>query len=240
MRIGYQAYLAQFRALSDAYWSSHVERDLEEFRARGVGGATWAAGTRWKPGMSQAEIDAVESAFGAKFPEDYRAVLATLNATTKPAIWYLFKGDTLHKAPSRHIFTDWIDGQGDIERALENVLAGILFDVEENALWLDIWGERPSDKDARADLIASLIEMAPKLIPLHSHRFLIAGLDLEPSPVVSIMQSDVIYYADSIERCLAEDFPDLALGLELPENTADESASMQALRDVPFWGALLS
>ena len=240
MRAGYQAYLAQFRALSDAYWSSHVERDLEEFRANGVGGATWAEGTRWKPGMSQAEIDAVEQSFGAEFPEDYRGFLATLNAATKPAIWYLFKGDTLHPAPARHVFTDWTDGQGDIKRALDGVVSGVLFDVERNALWLDEWGERPNEKSARADLVTSLITSAPKLIPLHSHRFLIAGLDLEPSPVVSIMQSDVIFYAESIEACLAADFPDLALGLELPETAIDQTAYLRTLRAVPFWGALLS
>lgn len=240
MRPGYQAYLAQFRALSEAYWSSHVERDLEDFRASGVGGATWAAGTRWKPGMSQAEIDAVEQSFGATFPEDYRAFLATLNAATKPAVWYLFKGDTLYPASPRHIFTDWNEGQDDIKGALDAVVSGILFDVERNALWLDEWGERPHDKGARADLVTALIEAAPKLIPLHSHRFLIAGLDLGPSPVVSIMQSDVIFYSDSIEACLAADFPDLAPGLEPPEITIDEKISVSTLRSVPFWGTLLS
>jgi hypothetical protein len=240
MRKGYQAYLAQFRALSDAYWSSHVERDLEEFRASGVGGATWAASTRWKPGMSQVEIDAVEQFFGAKFPEDYRAFLATLNATTKPATWYLFEGDTLQPAPPRHIFTDWIDGRADIKRAQDELIAGIMFDVEKSAFWNDAWGERPKDKDAREQHVKSLMDAAPKLIPLHSHRFLIAGLDLEPSPVVSIMQSDVIYFADSIESCLDADFPDLALGLELPELTIDQTACLRALRAVPFWGSLLS
>ena len=241
MRIGYQAYLAQFRVLSDAYWSSHVERSLEEFRERGVGGATWAENTRWKPGMAQTEIDAVEEEFGVSFPQEYRAFLATLNAPDKPALWYLFKGETLHNAPTRHVFSDWVDGLGDIKRAQDDVISGILFDVEKGAFWHDDWGERPTDQSARKELITSMVEAAPKLIPLHSHRFLVAGLDLEPTPVLSVMQSDVIYYTDSIEECLAADFPDLAPGLEPPKlSMLDEKACLSALRAVPFWGALLS
>lgn len=240
IRPGYQAYLAQFRALSEAYWSTHVERTLEDFAERGVGGATWAEGTRWKPGMSQAEIDAVEKTFGAKFPDEYRAFLAILNATNKPAIWYLFKGDTLHTAPPRRIFTDWVDGLNDIKRTQDDLVAGILFDVENGAFWHDDWGERPSDVDDLRARVRDLVNAAPKLIPLHSHRFLVADLDLEPTPVLSIMQSDVIYYADCIEDCLAADFPDLAPGLDPPEMTIDEKTCFDALRAVPFWGTLLS
>ncbi|MEO9827310.1 MAG: SMI1/KNR4 family protein [Paracoccaceae bacterium] len=240
LRPGFQAYLAQFRALSEAYWSTHVERSLEYFRERDVGGATWAADTAWKPGMSQAEIDAIEQSFGAKFPEEYRAFLATLNAANKPAIWYLFKGDTLHQAPPRHIFTDWVDGIPDIKRTYDDLIAGILFDVETNAFWQDDWGDRPSDPDKQRDHVIDLFDAAPKLIPLHSHRFLVAGLDLEPAPVLSVMQTDVIYYADCIEDCLAADFPDLAPGLEPSEITIDEQACFSALRAVPFWGSLLS
>ena len=240
MRPGFQAYLAQFRALSEAYWSTHVERALEEFEKSGVGGATWAAGTRWKPGMSQLEIDAIEHDFGARFPEEYRAFLAILNATNNSAIWSLFEGDTLQKAAPRRIFSDWVDGLEDIKRTQEDVVSGILFDVENGAFWHDEWGERPNDVDDVRRHVRDLVESAPKLIPLHSHRFLVADLDLEPAPVLSVMQSDVIYYADCIEDCLAADFPDLALGLEPPEMVIDEKTCFSALRAVPFWGALLS
>lgn len=240
MRSGYQAYLAQFRVLSDAFWASNVEKDLEDFRARGLGGATWADGTRWKAGMTQQEIDQVEKEFGAAFPSEYRAFLATLNAPNKPALWFLFEGDELKSAPPRNIFTDWSQGMDDAVRVENDLIAGILFDVEHGAFWHDAWGERPDHAAQRAKHITDLVRAAPKLIPLHSHRFLVAGLDLEPTPVLSVMQSDVIYYADCIEDCLAADFPDLALGLETPDMTIDEAKCFGALRAVPFWGALMS
>lgn len=240
MRPGLQAYFAQFRVLSEAYWSTHVERTLEDFRARGVGGATWGTGTRWKPGMAQAEIDRLEADFGATFPEDYRAFLAILNAPDTPAHWYLYQGATLEPAPHRNIFTDWSAGFADAERADKDLKAGLLFDVEHSAVWKDEWGKRPTEAHDLAARIEELVDAAPKLIPLHSHRFLISGLDLEPAPVVSVMQSDVIYYANSIEECLAEDFPTLAPGLEIPEVAVDVDERRAALFKVPFWGALLS
>ncbi|NNE86834.1 MAG: SMI1/KNR4 family protein [Silicimonas sp.] len=240
MRAGLQAYFAQFRALSETYWSSHVERGLEEFRDRGIGGATWASGTRWKPGLPQVEIDRIEAEFGAKFPGEYRAFLATLNAPDRPAHWYLYQGSVIEPAPDGNIFCDWTEDFADARRAERKLISGILFDVEHGAIWQDEWGIRPRDHSELAAHITSLVENAPKLVPLHSHRFLVAGLDLEPAPVLSIMQSDVIYYAESIEHCLAADFPDLAPGLEPPEVTVDEAACLEALRAVPFWGGLLS
>ena len=240
MRPGYQAYLAQFRALSNMFWASYTERNLEQFRERGVGGATWANGTCWKAGMSQAEIDQAEEIFGAPFPAEYRAFLAILNAPNKAAHWFLFDGDELKPAPPRNIFTDWSQGLADVDRKEADLISGILFDVEKGAIWHDYWGERPNSEADRAAHIRGLVQSAPRLIPLHSHRFLVSGLDLEPTPVLSVMQSDVIYYSDCIEDCLAADFPDLAPGLETPDFTLQDKRCFDALAAVPFWGPLMT
>lgn len=240
MHEGLTTYLEQFRTLSEAYWSTHTERTLEDFRASRVGGATWAKGTRWRPGMQASEIAAAEAAWGTPFPREYRAFLATLNAPDRPAHWYLYQSGELESVAAGNIFVDWSASLEDAERAMSKVTRGIVFDVENNALWQDDWGDRPRTEPARAALIAELVRAAPKLIPFHSHRFLVSGLDIEPSPVVSIMQSDIIIYADSLAHCLADDFPELAPGLEPPSVTLEHEERMAALAGLPFWGGMVS
>lgn len=240
MHDGLTTYLAQFRSLSEAYWSTHTERTLDDFRASSVGGATWATGTRWQKGMQESEIAAVEAVWGATFPREYRAFLAALNAPDRPAHWYLYQGAKLEPAAASNIFVDWSAGVEDAKRSIEKVTRGIIFDVENNVLWQDEWGDRPKTADERAALIGDLVRAAPKLIPFHSHRFLVSGLDIEPSPVLSVMQSDIIIYADSLEQCLAADFPELAPGVEPPPVTLEHEERMEALADLPFWGGMVS
>ena len=67
-----------------------------------------------------------------------------------------------------------------------------------------------------------------------------SGLGIEPSPVLSIMQSDIIDYSDSLAHCLADDFPYLAPGLDPPPVTLDREERMAALAALPFWGGMLA
>ena len=181
--------------------------------------------------MQASEIAAVEAAWGAPFPHEYRTFLTTLNAPDRPARWYLYQGASLEPAAAGNIFVDWSASLKDAERAMSKVTRGIVFDVENNALWQDDCGDRPNTAPDRAALIADLVSAAPKLIPFHSHRFLVSGLDIEPSPVLSIMQSDIIIYSDSLADCLADDFPELAPGLEPPPVTLEHKERMAALAD---------
>jgi hypothetical protein len=44
-------------------------------------GLGWQPGTRWRGGMTEAEVAQVEDRYGLTFPSDYRLFLQTLHTT---------------------------------------------------------------------------------------------------------------------------------------------------------------
>ncbi len=235
------AFLSALRETGDAYWQTHTPETLDDFRARGVGGTTWASGTRWMARWREDEIDALEATHGLTFPPDHRAFLALLGGTNAPAVRYAFGAADLERVGDCRVFPDWLSDGTVVADAADDLLRGILFDVEQNDLWLEDWGPRPDDEAARGDGVARRLAEAPTLIPLHGHRYLVEGLELSPAPVLSVVQSDVILYATSIEHCLAADFPALCDGLDPgPVDPALQRLQCERLAEVPFWGGFLT
>ena len=68
-----------------------------------------------------------------------------------------------------------------------------------------------------------------KLVPLYAHRFLPAAPAQEPSPVLSVYQTDVIYYGDNLLDYIAHEF-------ELPPRHA---AGPGGVRRISFWSDLV-
>jgi hypothetical protein len=138
---------------------------------------------RWARGYSQAELDAAQEKFGLVFPPDLVALLRD----RRPAQGY-----------------DWRSDETVIRAMLRRPLEGLIFDVENNALWLAEWGERPTAAPERAEALAEIVGAAPRLIPLYLHRYLPAEPHEAGNPVFSVQQSDIIYYgadlADYFER----------------------------------------
>ncbi|NBW06660.1 MAG: hypothetical protein EBR82_01375 [Caulobacteraceae bacterium] len=137
----------------------------------------------WAKGYSQAELDEAQEKFDLVFPPDLVAFLRE----RRPAQGY-----------------DWRTDETQIRDMLRWPLEGLLFDVENNALWRPGWGDRPGTPEARAEALTAIVNAAPKLIPLVSHRYLPAEPHEAGNPVLSVHQSDVIYYgadlADYFER----------------------------------------
>ncbi|HVQ08218.1 MAG TPA: hypothetical protein VMS43_07260 [Allosphingosinicella sp.] len=164
---------------------------------------------QWTAGYTQTELDAAQERFGLRFPPDLVALLRE----RRPLHGY-----------------DWRTGDERINRALAHPLDGLLFDVEENALWWSEWGERPATPAQRAEILTAVVKAAPRLIPIIGHRYIPQEPHAAGNPVFSIMQSDVIYYgadlADFFER---EFFPQPFPGVPM---RAD-------IRWIPFWSDLV-
>ena len=159
------------------------------------------------PGLTQDEITAVEQEFGFTFAPDHRDFLAA-------------------GLPTGRHWPDWRAPNRDNLRArLTAPVEGILFDITQNDFWYDGWGPRPSDPSAAADAASGYLLTAPRMIPIFSHRYLPAALP--GHPVLSIYQSDVIYYGADIVDWLNREF---ALGS--PSPTSPRAT-------VPFWRDLL-
>lgn len=146
------------------------------------------------PGLTDAEFARVEAEFGFTFADDHRAFLAAGLPVAHPS-------PTLRRQP----WPNWRDGDRDELRAsLASPVDGVLFDVEHNAFWTPAWGPRPTSPADALDAARAELAAVPQMVPVHSHRYLPAGRGTYGHPVLSIHQTDVIFYgaelADYIDQ----------------------------------------
>lgn len=171
------------------------------------------AGVEFAPGLTEEELSALEVRFGFIFPrtvrEFYRAGL-----------------------PVGGRFPDWRDDSAEnlakILRLLDAPLQGVLFDVEENEFWLDSWGEMPEDMADRLALCREKMTSAPRLIPLYGHRYCPVVEEMDDPPVLSVMQTDIIFYGHSLENYWENEFMRKELLL-------DE----QSVGEIPVWDEIM-
>lgn len=159
------------------------------------------------PGLTDAELAAIEREFGFTFAADHRAFLAA-------------------GLPSGRGWPDW---RGPDRAALRDSLAGpvegVLFDVAQNDFWYAGWGRRPDAADDAVVVARTYLLTVPRMVPVFGHRYLPAGIT--GHPVLSMYQTDIIYYGADLTGWLHREF-----GLGTP-GVADARAT------VPFWRDLL-
>lgn len=206
---------------------------LEDYQRRGVGGSDWQPGTRWSGGLSDAELAGVEERFGIRFPADHRLFLQVLHATEPRMAGARFVDGRRMESSERPGFYHWLRDEAAIRAASAAVVAGLVFDVERNALWRDSWGVRPSDAAGRSARMTELVASAPPLFPIFGHRHVLAD---GPTLVLSVHQSDIIVYGADLREYLVNELGDL-LDLELD---ADWSSDDLETSGIPFWGELIS
>jgi hypothetical protein len=159
-----------------------------------------------QPGLTEREFACVEESFGFQFADDHRAFLAA----------------GLPVGPS---WPDWRRGNRPALRdRLELPVHGVLFDVEHNGFWHAGWGERPDDRRAAVAAAEPHLRRVPRLVPVFSHRFLPAGRGSFGHPVLSVHQTDIIFYGVDLADYVHAEF-----GGPAPERRGEPSAT------VPFW-----
>jgi hypothetical protein len=187
------------------------------------------SGREWviKPGLTPAEFDRVEDEFGFTFADDHRAFLTIGLPVTRP------RPDPADLTSTRREpWPDWRDGDHDKLRAqLDRPREGVLFDVENNAFWRAGWGPRPTTQSEALAIAREALNQVPVLVPVYGHRFLPAGRGTFGHPVMSIWQTDIIYYGLDLAEYIHEEFggrgPNYVASAEEPQAT------------VPFWRDLL-
>lgn len=162
-------------------------------------------GVRILPGMSEAELARVQDQFGFRFVAEHRAFLRI-------------------GLPAGNSWPDWRAGP-ELGPLLNRPVDGVLFDVRHNDRWPAGWGARPADPAEREAAARAQLARAPRLVPVHGHRYLPAAPAGEPSPVLSVMQSDVIYYGGDLLNYVEVEF-------------AQAARRLDGLQPVPFWSEL--
>jgi hypothetical protein len=184
------AFLEQVRHESERVWADPYP------------GLGWQPETRWRGGLSDAEIAKVEKQFGLAFPPDYRLFLRTLHTTDPERVQYVDgRIQTILGRP----FHDWQGDRGAIEEAMAWPLDGLLWSVEADVSWTSRWGDRSGSREARAARVRHLAQSSPPLIPLMGHRYLV-GHPLESgNPVLSIYGTDVVVCSPTFTTWLVDE-----------------------------------
>jgi hypothetical protein len=140
------------------------------------------------PGLTATELDRVEGRFGFEFADDHRAFLSA-------------------GLPVGQGWPDWRNGEDEqLRDRLAWPVDGVLFDVEHDAFWHHEWGARPADRGEALVVAGKRLVSVPQMVPVYSHRYLPAGRGTFGHPVLSMYQTDIIFYGVDLVDYVYQEF----------------------------------
>jgi len=167
-------------------------------------------------GLSNSEVSEIERQFLFQFPPDLRIFLQTsLPISAGFPNWR----QSLEEGTARNL----------VLKQLSWPLEGMLFDVEENNLWLDEWEEKPDTTAERIKIITQHFRAYPTLIPIFGHRYIPNTPFESGNPIFSVYQMDIIVYANDLQCYLDNEF-----NLRLPSH---QLTGQNTPKIIPFWSA---
>lgn len=162
-------------------------------------------------GMSERELDRVEERWGFRFAPEHRMLLGAGLPTGSPG------------------WPDWRDGDPeDLAERLAWPVRGVLFDVEHCGFWHADWGPRPASTQDALDAARSYVADVPVMVPIYSHRYLLADPERTGTPVLSMHQTDIICYGTDLIDYFHREF-----GRPVPTPEDHQYAT------IPFWSYFL-
>lgn len=163
-----------------------------------------------EPGLTRAELQAAQDAWGCSFPPDL--------------VEFLQVG-----LPRSERFPNWREPHSDeMLSSRQTIVARLASDVQNNELWWPEWGERPQSMDDALAVLGRVFDAAPTMIPIYGHRYLPAEPCVAGNPVFSSYGSDTILYGADLRNYIAHEFG----GDEPP-------AELAAYREIEFWSELV-
>lgn len=170
----------------------------------------------WAPGLGPEEFDAIEQRFDIEFADEHRAFLAA-------------------GVPVGGGFPDWRYRWWGLRpdplfAALDSSVEDVLFDVGHDQFWHPAWGIRPDQAAAAIAVARGHLATAPRLIPVFIHRCLPPGAGLPPRAVMSVHQTDVIFYGDELYEWVRMEFV-----MSAEERKASDRTPISEHPLIPFW-----
>ena len=167
-------------------------------------------GIIFSKGLDDNEINQIETLYSIKFPDILKQFLQ-------------------EKLPISNGFYDWRDfSEKNIETITEIInrpkkaLKGLWEEID----WSENWGDIPISEIDKKSAIINRIEKAPKIIPVYRHRY-IPCIGSNP-PVLSICDTDIIYYGKNLIDYLNHEFFNQKI-----DNV------LENYDDIPFWSDLM-
>lgn len=97
-------------------------------------------------------------------------------------------------------------------------------DMPEEVYWCEDWGKEPEEEDLFKEEVRKRLRIAPKLVPIFSHRYM-PVISNENPPIISVHGVDIIYYGEDIEDYFKVEFG------EKEQNTIN----FKYIKPIPFW-----
>jgi len=168
-------------------------------------------GIEFAEGLSQAEFLRINQVYGVEFPfelkEFYSVALPISNNFYN---WHDFSSENVSKIKSA------------LKRPFDDI-----YEMADEVYWCEDWGVEPGENE-KANVIRLKLEKAPKLIPIYLHRYM-PMVNKEKVPIISVCDTDVIYYGENFESYLEIEFGD----------KRQSDIEFEKIEHVPFWSDLL-
>ncbi|EMN46219.1 hypothetical protein [Leptospira weilii] len=173
------------------------------------------AGVIFESGLTQNEILQIENKYNFKFPPDLIEYLS-------------------YELPISNDFVNWRDNSKMIQEKIDWPFEGMCFDIKNNSFWIDEWGEKPSEDSKLIQIAKYYYDLAPKMIPICSHRYIPDQPNETGNPIFSIYQTDIIYYGNTLLNYLMNEF-EYYFGQYHSEMKYDTP-----IKEIKFWSKLVN
>ena len=172
--------------------------------------------TEYAEGLTERQLQAAEGYYGFQFPPDLRSALASA-------------------LPVGKRFPDWRDPESVLDR-MNWPWEGIVFDLEHSDRWLTVWGPRPKSIREQLEIVRTWYQRIPRLIPIYGHRYLPATPCKAGNPILSVYQTDIIYYGMNLDYWLSGEF-----GIELgdPDPESGSESAENHIAEVEGWSEFM-
>ena len=168
-------------------------------------------------GLTDEEFEKIEKFYSIKFPISLR----TLYKELLPEFynWRDFSEENVEN----------------IKNFLNAPIQGMLFDIQYNGFWKKCFGQKTDDVEENKRIALEYLEKSnnetvPKLIPIYSHRFVPSYPDIIDIPVISVVQTDIIYYGNNLVDYFENEFH---------EKKNKEPADLHN-KYIPFWTDIIN
>ncbi len=246
-------FLFWIKERTELVWSINPKTSSNDFVCE-----DWIYGAKWV-GLSLKEIDEIEIKYSVKFSNDHREflrILHTIDRKEKIVHSETFEEDSKTIVEERPFFYNWIKDEKEISEIIKWPYETIYQDIiGVNKVWLKSWGKRPKSEIEIKNIFTNWYEKAPKLIPIHGHRFVVSESKLKFNPVLSIWGSDIIVYGWNLRSYLLNELKEHLDIQEYIYNEDDkcyyseligevqtifnEDYKFDENKDIPYWKELI-
>ncbi len=181
----FEEFLHTLRSRTEAYWGRYQPDPA-------VYGFQFQLGTKWRPGLLQAQIGEYEARIRAKFPIDFKVMLSMMNGTDRPTI-NLYGSSGAPQRTSLGVYS---------------------YPEDYPEILTRIRGIR-TRRDRIYSVLAEQGFSSPhgsKWVPIFSHRYLVCTDDPTSSAVLSVQGADAIVYGRTLREYLEKEFQEELAG----------------------------